>query len=111
MTRAHAKALQEKVTSLLSNLQLGTPLDGMLLTADTLCVIRYIPQESPPWSQTIDVETRREEEKAAAPADSGTTAQDERYYCYGGTTKPQEPARPSAEVFGKSTCKSGTTAP
>ena len=74
LTRARAKALPEKVTSLLSTLHLGTPLDGMLLTADTLCVVRYIPQESPPWSPTIEAETRCEEEKAAALAASGTTA-------------------------------------
>src|SRR4051812_291352 len=46
MTCARAKALHEKVNSLLITLDLGTSLDGMLLTACTLCVIRYIPQES-----------------------------------------------------------------
>src|SRR4051812_31626324 len=46
MTRARAKSLHDKVNSLLITLDLDTPLDGMLLTADTLCVIRYIPQEA-----------------------------------------------------------------
>ena len=46
MTRARAKAIQEKVNSLLSTLDLGTYLDGMLFTLDTLCVIKYIPHES-----------------------------------------------------------------
>ena len=48
LTRARARAMQQKVNSLLSTLDLGTYLDGMLFTSDTLCVIRYIPQESPP---------------------------------------------------------------
>ena len=48
MTRARARAMQQKVNSLLSTLDLGTYLDGMLFTSDTLCVIRYLPHESRP---------------------------------------------------------------
>ena len=86
LTRARAKALQEKVTSLLSTFHLGTPLDGMILTADTLCVVRYIPQESPPWSPTIETETRCEEKRAAAAAEGGTTAGQQAVLPLGSTT-------------------------
>ena len=41
MTRARAKLLQAKVNSLLSSCQFDTSLDGMLLHATTLCIIRY----------------------------------------------------------------------
>ena len=41
MTRARAKILQAKVNSLLPSCQLDTSLDGMLLHATTLCIIRY----------------------------------------------------------------------
>ncbi|KAK1648292.1 hypothetical protein QYE76_066097 [Lolium multiflorum] len=56
MTRARAKALHDKVNSLLTTLDLGTPLDGMLPHADTLCVIRYVEHQDPgeddtPWSR------------------------------------------------------------
>ena len=41
MTRARVKALHDEVNSLLTTLDLGTPLDGLLPHADVLCVIRY----------------------------------------------------------------------
>ncbi|KAK1647073.1 hypothetical protein QYE76_064878 [Lolium multiflorum] len=41
MTRARVKALHNEVNSLLTTLDLGTPLDGLLPHADVLCVIRY----------------------------------------------------------------------
>jgi len=41
MTRARAKLLQAKVNSLLSLCDFDTPLDGLLLHAHTLCIIRY----------------------------------------------------------------------
>ena len=41
MTRARAKLLQAKVNSLLSSCQFDTSLDGVLLHATTLCIIRY----------------------------------------------------------------------
>ena len=43
MTRARAKALHDKVNSLLSTFDLGSTLDGMLLHTDTLCILRYEP--------------------------------------------------------------------
>jgi hypothetical protein len=45
MTRARAKALHDKVNSLLTTLDLDTPLDGMLPHAETLCVIRYVEHQ------------------------------------------------------------------
>ena len=45
MTRARAKALHDKVNSLLSTFDLGSTLDGMLLHTDMLCVIRYEPMK------------------------------------------------------------------
>src|SRR3954452_16926454 len=65
MTRARAKALHEKVNSLLITLDLDTPLDGMLLTADTLCVIRYIPPEAWLKNQEKKLLTRQEEKDEA----------------------------------------------
>ncbi|KAK1602536.1 hypothetical protein QYE76_017967 [Lolium multiflorum] len=56
MTRARAKAIHDKVNSLLTTLDLGTPLDGLLPHADVLCVIRYKAHQDPgeeetPWSR------------------------------------------------------------
>src|SRR3954447_8635416 len=92
MTRARVKALHDKVNSLLITLDLDTPLDGMLLTSDTLCVIRYIPQE--PWLkiQEKGLLPRQEAEDAGRRAvlplgGSGTTA------C-NGTAAPEEAVLP-----------------
>src|SRR3954465_8560748 len=41
MTRARAKLLQTKVNSLLSLCDFDTPLHGLLLHPQTLCIIRY----------------------------------------------------------------------
>ena len=46
MTRARAKALHEKVNSLLATSDLDTTLDGLLLHTDTLCILRNVPKES-----------------------------------------------------------------
>ena len=51
MTRARAKALHDKVNSLLSMLDIDSSLDGMLPQANMLCVIRYIPQGDSTSSQ------------------------------------------------------------
>src|SRR5215203_1265015 len=56
MTRARAKAIHDKVNSLLTSLDLDTPLDGMLPHAETLCVIRYVEhqdhgEDDTPWSR------------------------------------------------------------
>ena len=50
MIRARVKALHDKVNSLLSTCNLTSTLDGMLLHSDTLCILRYEPQETRPTS-------------------------------------------------------------
>ena len=79
LTRARARAMQQKVNSLLSTLDLGTYLDGMLFTSDTLCVIRYIPQESHPDENQPRHE---DEEKRSQPRreEEEEGLLDERYY-------------------------------
>ena len=67
MTRARAKALHDKVNSLLSMLDIDSPLDGMLSQADMLCVIRYIPQGASTSSQDGKLEQEGREEEASAP--------------------------------------------
>ncbi|KAK1601928.1 hypothetical protein QYE76_027033 [Lolium multiflorum] len=52
MTRARAKAIHDKVNSLLTTLDLDTPLDGMLPHAETLCVIRYMEHQGPGKDET-----------------------------------------------------------
>ena len=47
MTRARVKALHDEVNTLLTTLDLGTPLDGLLPHADVLCVIRYKAHQDP----------------------------------------------------------------
>src|SRR3954469_2803245 len=66
MTCPRAKALHHKVNSLLITLDLDTPLDGILLTTDTLCVIRYIPHEA--WWKNLEKQllTRHEREDEVA---------------------------------------------
>ena len=43
MTRARVIALHDKVNSVLSSFDFDSTLDGMLLHADTLCILRYEP--------------------------------------------------------------------
>ena len=43
MTRARTKALHDKVNSLLSTLELDTPLDGILPHTNVLCILSYDP--------------------------------------------------------------------
>ena len=47
MTRARIQALHDKVNSLLSMCDLDTPLNGLLLHSDTLCVLSYGGPEDP----------------------------------------------------------------
>src|SRR3954463_9644479 len=77
MTRARAKALHDKVNSLLITLDLDTPLDGMLLTADTLCVIRYIPHEA--WLKNPEKQLLTRQEEEVEVAGRCTTAWRQRY--------------------------------
>ena len=75
MTRARAKAIQLEVNSLLSTHDFDTPLDGMLLTTNTLCVIRYIPQEAPHGSQAIEEEENEGKEELAQIGATGRLAE------------------------------------
>ena len=90
LTRARARAMQQKVNSLLSTLDLGTYLDGMLFTSDTLCVIRYVPQEPPDESPPRPEE---EEEEREQPRHEEEKLHAERYYRLGhsGTTAHHQP--------------------
>ena len=47
ITRARAKLLQDKVNSLLSMCDLNSTLDGLLLHAPTLCILRYKSRSHP----------------------------------------------------------------
>lgn len=72
MTRARAKAIHDKVNSLLSSYDFNTALDGVLLLTDMLLVIRYNPQEHPHGWTTREAkletrETRPEEEGPESP--------------------------------------------
>ena len=58
MTRARAKLLQAKVNSLLSLCDFDTPLDGLLLHASTLCILRY--EATPPHQATKAAEPGEE---------------------------------------------------
>ena len=69
LTRARAKLQQDKVNSLLSMCDLNSPLDGVLLSASTLCTLRYEATEATPCE-------RGREDEAEEPLDglAGTTA-------------------------------------
>ena len=75
MTRARVKALHDKVNSLLTTLDLDTPLDGLLPQADMLCVIRYEPREKDSTADPkVDKEEGEEESQLKdAPQGPGTT--------------------------------------
>jgi len=63
MTRARARAIHDEVNSLLTTFDFNTPLDGLLLHSDTLCVIRYIEPGARHGSQAIGEEDDEEEEE------------------------------------------------
>ena len=52
MTRAHAKALHDKVNLLLTNCDFNTSWDGILLHSNVQCVIRYQSQEGQTWTRS-----------------------------------------------------------
>jgi hypothetical protein len=56
--------MQYDVNSLLSIYDQDTPLDGMLLNANTLCVIRYITQATP--HRIIEEEAEEEQTQTGA---------------------------------------------
>ena len=46
MTRSRAKAIQEKVNSLLSHRQLDPPMNGLLPQVNVLCILRFEANDS-----------------------------------------------------------------
>ena len=62
MTRARVKALHDKVNSLLSMCDLDTPLNGLLLHSDTLCILRHDPPEDLQGSVEVGQESSQEDE-------------------------------------------------
>ena len=76
MTRARVKALHDKVNSLLSSFDFDSTLDGILLHADTLCILRYEPPK--PREDGASSSSKQEWEEEEVP--SGTTASINRYY-------------------------------
>ena len=70
MTRAYAKAIQDKVNSFLSKCDFDPNLDGTLPYANTLCILRYEPQEHRQESMGEDgQEVSQEKEKKLKPID------------------------------------------
>ena len=65
MTRARAKALHEKVNSLLATSDLDTTLDGLLLHTDTLCILRNVPKESGQEAEASEQQDGGELEEAS----------------------------------------------
>ena len=63
MTRARAKAIQDKVNSFLSTCDYNFPLNGLLPHADVLSVLRYNPQEATPKDQDNELEQKTQEEE------------------------------------------------
>ncbi|KAK1680995.1 hypothetical protein QYE76_041843 [Lolium multiflorum] len=66
MTRARAQALRQEVNSLLSTYDFDTPLDGLLLHANTLCSIRYIDQDTRHGDQGVGERAGNDEDGATA---------------------------------------------
>ena len=83
MTRARVKALHDKVNSLLSMCDLDTPLNGLLLHADTLCILRNNYQEDQGASAEDGQETSREEDEEDEASAQRYYRQAGRYYRQG----------------------------
>ena len=124
MTRARVKALRDKVNSLLSMCDLDTPLNGLLLHSDTLCILRNHLDDDPQWSEEDDREKTQEDGQ-----ESSQEGEDEDQTASGGTTGSPEPVLPPspdvapveattgsgttsrARLGTTATCRRGTTAP
>src|SRR3954467_9966565 len=72
MTRARAKLLQAKVNSLLSSCDFGLPLDGLLLHATMLCILRY--EATPPHQATKEAGPGEEDAGALHTGVSGPSS-------------------------------------
>ena len=85
MTRARIKAIHAKVNSLLSMCDIDTPLNGLLLHSDTLCVLSYGGPEDPyedgqeatqeDGQESNQYDEEEEEKKGEETPGGGTTGQ------------------------------------
>ena len=83
MTRARVKAIHAKVNSLLSMCDLDTPLNGLLLHSDTLCVLSYGGPDDPYEDGQGSVEVGQE---SSQEDDEGEEEKMEKDFPGGGTT-------------------------
>ncbi|KAK1595912.1 hypothetical protein QYE76_018334 [Lolium multiflorum] len=94
MTRARAKAIHDKVNSLLTTLDLDTPLDGMLPHAETLCVIRYMEHQGPGKDETSWSREGEEQQNLEMNMEPKPTSPEERQGRKG-RWPVQDPVRPA----------------
>ena len=81
MTRARARALHDKVNSLLATLDLDDPLDGILPHASVLCLLSCTTFGAVHAGRDeLDETVAREEEDGAHPGAGGATADGQRYH-------------------------------
>ena len=80
LTRARVKALHDKVNSLLSMCDLDTPLNGLLLHSDTLCILRNNYQEDHQASAEVGQGTSQEEDEEDEASARRYYRQEGRYY-------------------------------
>ena len=107
MTRARVKALHDKVNSLLTTLDLDTPLDGLLPQADMLCVIRYEPREKNITADPKMDKEEGEEESQLKDAPQGRHCRPPGT----GTAGLQTPALPAPPAEGATKARTGTAGP
>ena len=109
MTRARAQALHQEVNSLLSMYAFDTPLDGLLLHANTLCSIRYIDQEASHEDQANGERAGNDEDGATAarpelpPSRTGTSAQMPSRFPSDAFQRPEDRVRPELPPRGTGT--------
>ena len=75
-----SQALHDKVNSLLSMCDLDTPLNGLLLHSDTLCILRNNYHEDLQESVEDGQETSQEEDEEDEEAEQRYYRQEGRYY-------------------------------
>jgi hypothetical protein len=102
MTRARVKALHDKVNSLLTTLDLDTPLDGMLPHAETLCVIRYMEHQGPGKDETSWSREGEEQQNLEMNMEPKPTSPEERQGREG-RWPVQSPVRPNPRPDGPAT--------
>jgi hypothetical protein len=71
MKRDRANCIHQKVNSLLSTCDFDTTLDGLLPHANTLCLIRCLPQELLSSDHDIEPTTREQGEDSSSTPDNG----------------------------------------